>query len=280
MKTAIERPVIQNGIHDISNEKYHASSAVSRSCLMEIQKSPYHYWYKYLSGQYVSQDDKAEFVLGSAVHTLVLEEHKFDKEFFITHQQRRPNKGTAPHSEMLDKAAGRTVMTISEFEDAKAIAKAVKNNEVAKQLIYEGAKIEQSIFWFHEPTGIQVKSRPDIWLNGLVTDLKTTKDASIRAMQRSSYDYGYFLQIGMIYEALRSIGMNLDKFVCVAVEKTAPYPIGIFLLEDDAIDYGVKLFHKLMGKLKECQDSNTWESYGIKSLGLPGWANIDLGEDE
>jgi len=244
---------------------------------MELEKSPYHYHYKYLSGQYRSDDDKADLILGSAVHTLVLEEHIFDNEFFVTHQENLPKKGSAPHQEMMLKAGGRAVLSIKRYELAKAIAKSVKAHELSQQLIYQGAKIEQSIFFTHEPTGIQCKARPDIMLNGLVTDLKTTASASPRTFQRSAYDYHYFLQAGMIYEALRSIDIKMDKFVYIAVEKVEPYPIGIFVLDDDALDYGIKLFNKLMGKLKKCQDSNSWEGYGIQSLTLPGWANIDLG---
>lgn len=274
----MNKPYIENGVHAISNEQYHASSAISRSCLMELEKSPYHYWYKYLSGQYKSDDDKADLILGNAVHTLVLEERLFDNEFFITHQENLPKKGSAPHQEMMLKAGGRMILTNKRYETAKAIAKAVKNDAMANQLIYQGAKIEESIFFTHKETGIQCKARPDIRLYSLVSDLKTTANASFRTFQRSAVDYGYFLQAAMIHEALLSIDIKMDKFVYIAVEKKEPYPIGIFVLDDDALDYGIKQFNRLMQKLAICTEHNDWHSYDMQVLTLPAWANFDLGE--
>jgi len=260
---------IENGIHDISNDEYHASDAVSRSALMELDKSPLHYYVKYITKEIPFSESTGAMNIGSAFHTMVLEPSLFDEQFFVCKQKTKPRIGTPAYEDLLGNANGRIILNASEYNLVSNMSHKVKNDDIAKELFaYKKAQIEKSIFWTQKETGIQCKARPDIWLNGLVVDLKTTSNASLRAFRRSAYDYGYFLQAAMIHEALKSIDIKLDKFVYIAVEKDAPHHIGVFVLDDDALDYGVNLFNTLISKLKGCMDSNNYPGYGIKKLTL------------
>ena len=63
----------------ISNAEYHALDYVSKSHLDEVNKSPYHYWDKYINPNRVIQEPTKQMILGSAFHSLVLEPELFDK---------------------------------------------------------------------------------------------------------------------------------------------------------------------------------------------------------
>ncbi len=270
----MEKVVYKDGIHEISNSEYHASAGISRSMLMEFKRSPYHYWYKYVSGLAVKEESTPAMDLGNAVHTLVLEESKFDEEFYITHQQRKPNKGTPAHDKMIKAAGGRIILTNEAYLQAVLMAKSVKSNPEAAKLL-QGCVIERSIYFTHIKSGLQAKARPDAMCGSVVLDLKTTADARLKSFQSSALNYGYFLQGAIVGQAIQSIGQTMEHFVCLPVEKTAPFCTGVYIVDCDAIEYGVNQFDTLMTGLAKCLETDIWPGYGIQSLELPGWAKYD-----
>ena len=270
----MQQEVYKEGVYDISNEQYHASNGISRSMLMEFKRSPYHYWYKYISGMCPKEDATPAMNLGNAVHTLTLEEHKFDEEFFICHQETKPRKDTAPYEKLLLEANGKIILTKKEYLQAALMAKSIKSDECAAQLL-DGCLIERSIYFTHESTGLLVKARPDAWSGGIVCDLKTTADAREHKFQSSAMSYGYFIQAAIIKSALRSVDIIMDDFVFICIEKEPPFAVGSYIVTPDAMSYGETQFDSLMKGLKQCMDSNKWPSYGIKDLDVPGYAQYD-----
>ena len=264
----------ENGIHDISNNEYHSSAGISRSMLMDFKRSPYHYWYKHLSGHYEREDATPAMNLGSAVHTLVLEEHKFDSEFFVIKTDTKPRKDSKAYQMLLTEAEGKIILSRDEYIHAGKMALSVKNDVDARTLL-NSCKIEQSIYFTHKVTGMQCKVRPDAWCKGLVMDLKTSGDASYKAFQSSAMNYGYFIQAGMMQEALQSVGESLECFTDLVVEKHAPFPLAIYMMTEDALDYGIKQFDNLITGLAKCLEKDKWPSYGIRELEVPNWVKYE-----
>lgn len=264
-----------NGIHNISNDSYHAANAVSRSALMKLAKSPYHYWYEYINPDFVKPEPTPDMILGSLTHTMTLESDKIGSEYaLLPNINRRTNAGKEEYAQFLNENAGKTIVSRETYEQAHAMRAAVLNDETAASLIH-GARIEESIFFTHAETGLQCKARPDARNGTVVTDLKTTADASYKAFQSSAYKYGFFLQSGMIKYALNSIGMPVDKFVFVCVEKKEPFAVAVYVLDDAAVEYGVSMFEHLMQKLKACRDADNWPGYEIQTLCVPRWAEFE-----
>lgn len=270
----MEKVVYKDGVHNISNSEYHASAGISRSMLMDFKRSPYHYWYKHLSGLAKKEDATPAMNLGNAVHTLVLEESKFEEEFHIIHQQKRPSKNTPPHDKMMAEAQGRIILTKDEYLQAALMAKSVLNDENASQLLQD-CIIEQSIYFTHKSTGLQVKARPDAWSGQIIMDLKTTADARLKSFQSSCMTYGYFIQAAIVDAAISSIGEKMEHFVFIPVEKEPPYCVGVYMTDSDSLDYGAKQFDGLMENLAKCLESNTWPGYGVQDLSAPAYAQYD-----
>ena len=264
------------GVFNYPNEKYHSSDGISRSKLWKFKNLPYRFWYECLSGQYVEPADKESFVLGDLVHTLVLEPEKAAERYTASPDfDRRTKQGKIDYLEFLEKSEGKTVVKPDLLNQATQMAKAVMLNSTVGELFF-GARMEQSIYWEHEPTGILCKARPDAWRRNIVLDLKTTQDAGYRSFQSSAYKYGYFLQAAMIYEALKSVGEPFEKFIFICVEKTAPYPLGIYMLDDEALQFGLEMFHSLMSRLAECYEKDVWPDYGIQKLTIPKYASMEI----
>ena len=271
-----ERRLYTDGTHIIPINDYHASHGISRSGLMEFKRSPHHFWYKRYNPVLDVNSNSPALCLGDLVHTLVLEPHKFDDEFIVQPKlDRRTNAGKFMFNQFQATVAGRVPVTYEQVELANVMKVAVLGDKFASELLSYDSLIENSIYFTHKLTGIQCKVRPDVWLPGIVLDLKTSNDASFKAFQNSAVKFGYFLQAGMIHQAFESLGKNLEKFIFIVVEKDAPYAVATYVLDDEAIDFGVCQFNSLMKSYARCLQNELWPSYGFKVLSVPKWADND-----
>ena len=268
--------IYEDGIYDLSNEEYHASSAISRSQLKLMDKSPYHFWYHVLSGENIPARSSESLNIGSAFHTLLLEPHLFEKEFAIAPKvDRRTKAGKEAFAEFSASAEGKIILSAEQFSTVSTMVRHVASHEIVTTLISD-AQYEKSIFWTDEATGLQFRVRPDIWSEKIVVDLKTTKETNIHKFKWGALDYGYYLQAGMIYEACQSLGRPFEAFAILACEKDVPHVPVVYTLDGDALQYGIDKFQHYKKRLKKCIDTNTWEGYGIHALTVPAGAIAEL----
>lgn len=293
----MEKQTYKDGVHDISNADYHNSAGISRSVLWTFRLSPYHYWHRYLNPEYVRPEPTPSMVIGDAVHTMALEADSFEdryaiepdyaekpkalllkdvgREAFDLNKQQRATideHNKYLKDDFLSKCETKSPLKKDYYATAHSMALKLNNNDMFKSLT-DGAEIEQSIYFTHKPTGIQCKVRPDAWLGSIVTDLKTTVDSGYRAFQMSAYKSGYFLQAGMIHEALKSIDIDMEKFVIACVENQEPHAEALYVLDDESIDFGIQQFNHLMTKMAEKMESGDWFSYELQTLCVPNWGN-------
>lgn len=255
----------------MTNAEYHASGAVSKSVLDMIHKSPA--YYKYCIDNPREQTDS--MLLGSVVHKLVLEPADFTAEFAVCPEcDRRTKDGRAAYTAFLDALGdGLTAVPAATYETAMAMARAVKAHPVAARLLTDG-KAEESYFW--EQDGIKCSCRPD-WLrnDGLVVDLKTTKDASPEGFQKSAYNFRYHVQAWWYIHGLRLLGIDATEFIFIAVESAAPYTVSVYAADDLFFKLGEIEAMQDFETYKECMKSENWYGYEkepeIHSLSVPDW---------
>jgi len=261
------------GIYSISSDEYHSSEGYSRSQLWDYEQLPHKFYYKHLSGDYL-RPEKDEWAIGSAWHTLVQEPHLFDKEFLVIPKfDRRTKAGKAAHAEAIANARGRTVILEPDLANVVKMAKRIRELPFAHDLLtHKDTKFEQSIFWVDETTGLTFKVRPDILCGPLCADLKTTLSASPRKFQQSCMTYGYFLQAGLIKLGLKSIGVEMKSFVFICMEKEETHSSAFYVLEEEAIEHGVRQFRSIADRLKASLDQNNWPDYGAHMLSVPQFA--------
>lgn len=288
------------GVFDYSNEQYHSSEGLSRSKLWTFKQLPHKFWHQYMSGQYEQPKTSKAFYLGSLVHTMVLEPHLLQSEYALKpvleklppevrlkdvgKEQFEQVKLARKEAQDRNKALmddfekdlnTKAIVSEEDFALANAMRSAVLANQTACDLM-DGAKFEKSIYWRHEPTGLICKARPDIWNGRIVADLKTTLDAGFRGFQLAAYKDGYFLQAAMMYEALKSIGEPFHNFVYVCVEKSSPHSVALYMLDDEALQFGIDMFHSLMERIAQCYEKNVWPDYGIQKLTVPRYATLEV----
>jgi exodeoxyribonuclease VIII len=252
----------------ISNADYHADPAISASQLKTVMQSPYHYWSRYLDPDRVAMVPTAAMRFGSLAHCAVLEPDELSKRYQLA-PDRRTKEGKAAVVEMA--AAGIEAASEADMVLAVNMAVAVHGHPTAGALLQSG-QAEQS-FWFDDiATGMRCKCRPD-WFDGTtIVDLKTCQDASPAGFAKAIANFGYQIQA-----AHYLAGTLATRFIFVAVEKTAPYAIGVYELDTEALVHGSIARHNALQVLQDCKAVNNYPGYtdGIQTLQLPGWALKD-----
>lgn len=264
---------------ELSNENYHAiKSHVSRSAIMDFAKSPYNYWAKHLNPDRPKKTSTPAMELGTAFHTLILEFDRFNNEYAIL-----PPKillkdvgrdAYEEHKEKCEKIESSNKITIPMETwfllcDMKS---RIESHQQAMQLIKDG-RIENSFFWQDEHSGLGVKARPDILHDNMIVDLKTCNDASPRAFQSAMVLGGYHIQGAMIRDGVLAIeDRRINNVINICIETKYPHNIGIYIIDEFAIDEGQVKYKNILLELKNAAVHNTYENYGIQTIGLPRWA--------
>jgi exodeoxyribonuclease VIII len=260
-----------DGVVEITNEEYHKSEGYSKSALMTFKQSPVRFYNEYVLG---NRDTKQsdDMLLGTLVHALVLEPDTVEKKYyFYEHISRAKNTGKAQAKELEEiEKSGLTLIKQDIFNEAKAISECVLSNSIAKSIIDTSFK-EQSIYWKDESTGLTFKSRPDLVGAKISGDLKTCKDISKYGFSKSCLDWGYFLQAGMAKLAMQAHDFDFERFVFICVSKSEPYEVINFVLDEQAVEYGINQFKYLSAKLAEELEKNDWLRPRVETLSVPKW---------
>lgn len=269
------KTVYEDGIHDISNEDYHSSRGFSRTQVLLIKKSPYHFWYENIAGLASEKEKSDALDLGSAIHTMLLEPELFSKTYAVMPSiNRRTTKGKEQYALFTQENSAKVVLTQEQYNKAYAMTHHARQHDIVNTLL-EDAQFEKSIYWTDKETGLQFKVRPDIWSNKMIVDLKTTKELNPWSYVGSAYKYGYYLQCGMFFEACEAIGRPIDMFVHLVIEKEEPYVPTVFVMDEKAIEFGREQFNTYKRKIKECMDSDKWPAYSVQEISIPKYAMND-----
>lgn len=273
LKIIASEKVIKPGTYDLSIEDYHLGPGISRSGLMELKRSPYHYWYQYLNSNYKPDPPTPSQILGSALHTLILEPNEFEKRYFVVPEFSKITKeGKARWETIKTEIGHKETLSSSQYQILQAMVESFQKYELTNQLL-ETAAIEQSLYWNDSGTNILCKCRPDILRSNMICDLKTAKDGSPRSFQYAAFNYGYHIQAAMIQEALMEIKkVQIKDFLFLVIEKSAPYVISIYQLDQASIEQGRYEFKQLLMRYKHCLEMNDWPAYEIQEISLPHYA--------
>lgn len=262
----------------MENADYHRHSAVSKSHLDQIAKSPLHYWARYLDPNRVAPEPTAAMAIGTAVHTHVLELDQWDARYVTAPEgiNRRTNAGKAEWEAFETAATGRTVLSRTDAELVMRMGHSVFRHPAASMLLAMPGKAETTHMWTDEATGLQCKCRPD-WLTddgSLIVDLKTTEDASPTGFRKSIANFRYFVQASWYLDGVeRATGKRPEQFIFLCVEKRAPFACAVYAADAEMIEAGANAAARDLEVLATCRQANAWPGYSdqIEPISLPPW---------
>ena len=251
----------------MSNEEYHASSTLGASNLKDILKNPF----AFARGFRMKQTQA--MVIGSAVHCKVLEPHLFDQEYALKDKK---SLGDALGG------FGKTKLSADEYETVKKCTETIKEHV---NMFFQNGVAEQA--FFSEINGIAVKCKPDYYIEsiGLVVDLKVVADASPDGFAKAVAKFGYYLQEAHYRSVLKSCGKPVDKFLFVAIEKEAPYMIGLYtlnptdvLLGEEHIAKAMDIYKRIDQYKKPIYTDPTDSTQLIQVLTMPTWVHYQYNQ--
>jgi exodeoxyribonuclease VIII len=237
-----------------------------------------HYWARYIDPKRVIPEPTPAMRIGSAVHTHVLELHKWDAEYTVAPDglDRRTKAGKEAWAAFEAEANGRTVLSREDADLVMHMGRAVLGHPAAALLLGMAGEAETTHMWTEPTTGLQCKCRPD-WISedgGIVVDLKTTEDASPREFRRSIAKWRYHVQAGWYMAGIEAAyGKRPSGFIFIAVEKKPPFAVGVYAADEQMIERGYETAMCDLQTLAECKSNGRWPAYSdrIEPISLPAW---------
>ena len=262
----------------LENAEYHRHAAVSKSHLDQVARSPLHYWARYVDPKRVQPEPTAAMLLGTAVHTHILELREWDQRYIAAPDgiDRRTKVGKEAWAAFEAEAAGRTVISRDDAELVMAMGRAVHGHPAAAMLLALPGAAETTWMWHDQPTGLQCKCRPD-WLTtdgSLIVDLKTTEDASPAGFRKSIANWRYHVQASWYLDGIeQATGRRPEQFIFICVEKKAPHAVAVYAADAEMIAAGAKQARLDLDTLAVCKAADAWPGYSdqIETISLPAW---------
>ena len=291
-------PCPEPGIHkDIPSAEYHLWDAPSKSALDWIYDySPMHL--KYFREN--PPEPTPALRIGSALHCAVLEPEKFESEYIvatgccaIVSSTNRPcgNAGKVfsggswycgVHAKGRENRADASkTLTTPEKEQIDNMARAVSFHPAAAWAVKQEGENELSAVWdqkikrMGEDDALRCKMRCDGLRKAakLILDIKTCECAKEEDFTKSIDEYGYHRQAAFYQDGLRALGIDIEHFVFIAVEKNAPYGVAVYRIKGIGIELGRVENDRLLEVYANCEAANHWPGYSneIQDISVSHW---------
>lgn len=262
-------------VYDLNEATYHSQHGLSSTGAKMILRSAAHYQNMLNS----PPETKDAYDVGSLVHAKVLG---------VGAKHTVYPDGTGPETylhdgaeldNVLDKTGGlRTAASKAFADEARAhglipvkrvqarvvekMAESVLQHPIARSLFEQrGGAPEVSMFAKHPEYGFDKRGRVD-YLGDVVVDLKKTAGAaSPEEFARTVTSYGYDLQQAWYSDLLEQITGESRRFLFVVVEDTAPYLVGVNVLDDDFTRMGVAKARRASEMYARALESGMWPGY-------------------
>ena len=295
------KPITKAGLYSgVSLEIYHQAKicdgpSVSSSGLRKLfSESPAHFYAEWPGNpNREDQDDKPHFVLGRAVHHLMLGEPFFAKLFAVQPDE-YPDKVTGEMKKWTYGAAfckkwrdqqwkdGKAILTTADVANIRGMAERLGANPLVRHGALNGL-IERSGFFKDKPTGLWVKIRPDAIPtdSGDYTDLKTTVSVRWNELCRAIFEFGYHQQLALIRTGARELGLPFNSASLIFVEKTSPWCERIVTVKDSDLDRGERANRAALDAMARCIKSGHWPGPGgeredAEHIEMPEWAQKQI----
>ena len=255
----------------LTQQEYRAIDALGSTDIKKILENPY------LFKNGVKKEPTDNLILGSVIHTLILEPQKLDDEYIIMPELNlRTNDGKAQKAEFEAeaKATNKTLVKSEIFNQAEAVAKSFLNSPLSSFLRGE-VKAEAS--FFGEIDGVKVKARPDLILpeQKIIIDFKTTSTSgggSADGFAKMAANFSYYIQAALYLEIT-----EYKQFYFIVLETAEPFMVGCYTLDSEALEFGKSEIrraieiYKNLGEYKSPLYLNNLDFSKVQEINLPSW---------
>ena len=169
------------------------------------------------------QNDAMRF--GTLVHRAVLEPERYQDTVTVYDGRR----GTNDYKQFVQENLHKDILTTKEAFNVRAIADSVLSHTHAGPLIRQSTEFEKPFNL--DMLGIPHRGIIDAIGPWFLIDLKTTNSVTHRMLQRTIYDWKYYMQAAIYQQAAERMGLDSKAYFIIAVESTAPHHVQVVELE-------------------------------------------------
>jgi len=236
-----------------------ASEYLTSHQLADFRRSPLLYRKKKLG--LIEEEDRPAFLVGRALHTLVLEGREaFEKQYAVggpvnPKTGERYGANTKAFAEWAAQQ-GKPVLTVQQYDLVERMAEGIRSHGLARNLLSEG--VPEGVVRA-EYCQIPCQIRMD-WFDphrGIV-DLKTCDD--LDWFEADARRYGYVHQVAFYQAVLAKVIALPTPVYFVAVEKKEPYRCGVWKVHEDALAQARRENEAAIEWLRRCVSTDTWPS--------------------
>ena len=192
-------------------------------------------------------EDKPAYAFGRAFHCLILEPEEFNNRYYIMDDRdiceeiggARPTttkKYKAWLEEIQPEVEGKEILAIDDFEKLSKMEDKLYSIPQVRTLL-ENTKRE--VVYQAEIDGVECKGKLDaVKPNEMIIDLKTTSSAPTPYNFAKDFrNYNYDRQMAF-YSKLADV----PSACIIAIQKTAPYTVGVYLLSEETMNQGIEKY--------------------------------------
>ena len=271
------------GIYDeLDNEEYHSTPDQSATNLRDFMG-----WCGEgaMENKTNSKKQTKEMLEGDLIHQKIeFKEH--ETQFAVAPDvDRRTTDGKAKFAEFEAGLGHRKAITEAQLIIADDCMDRVWSDSDAR-LFLENGKMERS--GFCEIMGLPVKARPDIDCSHVpasenfpcLVDIKTRKNkyAHEDKWLKDFFKEKVYLQVGLQILVWRELGLEVEEYVHILVERGKPHCVNVIKLPKSWIQLSILQTHYAIEKWNSWLQAGSPKSYGngIKELPLPEWMEFKL----
>jgi hypothetical protein len=243
-------------VKDTFDEYLGRRDCISASDIKNFLISPLYWFHKLNDG--VPKDDGRHFIIGTALHELILEPSFFKENYLITPKfDMRTTAGKSGYADFMKVSSGKILLNIDEYEMIVKMGESATRNETFTNLIVDSYR-ELSCYTQDEKTGLLIRMRPDSFAKtkSTITDIKTCQSSSYKAFKSDVYKYSYSISAAFYCDFL-----NRENYVFCAIEKQPPYQTALYILDDEMIEYGRKQYRMALDLMRWSLDNEYWCTY-------------------
>jgi exodeoxyribonuclease VIII len=273
---------MEPGIYSMSAAEYHSSPGVSKSMLDRLHPTPLHFH------SIKETTDPMEF--GQCVHSLLLDREEsyyvypgmYESDGIIKKWNNNANVCRTWVSEHSDKP----ILTRDEAVMVHAMADSIHSHPFAGPAL-RGARVEQSMFAIEPETEQLVRCRVDAIpvlgrISGMkpLLDVKTVVAADERSFNKVLFKRRLHVQGAAYIKIANLLGLDVDSFIFIVVEKSPPYAVAIYDLSPDDIRQGNREYMRDLRTYKQCIATGNWPGYQTtpRMTCLPDYAFDIMGD--
>lgn len=264
------------GWQALTSEQYHSIKGAigSTSLKVIIAESPR----EYLHQINAPHESKAAFDLGTALHSVILEQST--DSFLLGPVVSSKSTNIWKDAKKDAEAAGKILLDAEQYETVFRGFEAFCEHPKAHKLVSQCQKIEASGFYVDEATGLWLKFRPDGYCandtaGDFIFDYKSARSISKRDIDNSILSYGYHVSAAHYIAGIKALtGRDVKDYFFCFQKSSGSMDTRIVRLSDEDLALGMDVRNKALEIIAECTLKEYWPGVSdeIVSSSIPGYA--------